>query len=274
MLMVRSSLVLRLILLLMYEDTSGMLGKRRSITATLEESVPRGRGAVVESGSKPESKKWKQEAPKRGVCGVASLFSWPPDPSPQESVSIRVSWTVTWQYWSLALTTSFLLNELSLNDLANVYDVHALHLTMAGNMLVNESKIMYRDFSKLKDDFILLKSKNRNLEHEISRLEDNLSKACNGQDVEGSQLVKDLRSESARLSEEFSMLQDVARLSEDSRKVLTEEVKKFAPFLKRLSFFVKSVGAWRKRRMLCCLRRLVCVAMGDLQHKAMILGTV
>ncbi|GKF74497.1 hypothetical protein Tco_0220829 [Tanacetum coccineum] len=68
-----------------------------------------------------------------------------------------------------------------------------IKLAMAGNMLTNESRIMSMNFSKLKDDFVLLKRKNGSLEHEISKLKDNPSKARNSQDVEGSQLIKDLR---------------------------------------------------------------------------------
>ncbi|GJU18131.1 hypothetical protein Tco_1146097 [Tanacetum coccineum] len=85
------------------------------------------------------------------------------------------------------------LDSMSLDNLVNVYDIHALHLAVVGNMLTNESSVVSRDYSKLKDDFVSLRSKNVLLEHEMSKLEDSHSKARKNQDVEGSQVVKDLR---------------------------------------------------------------------------------
>nr|GEW88301.1 hypothetical protein [Tanacetum cinerariifolium] len=74
-----------------------------------------------------------------------------------------------------------LLNEklgfLTFDDLVNVYDVHALQMALVGNMLTNESRIISYDHTKIKDNFVSLKSRNNLLEHEISKLEDNLSKA-------------------------------------------------------------------------------------------------
>ncbi|GJZ85872.1 hypothetical protein Tco_0651211 [Tanacetum coccineum] len=126
------------------------------------------------------------------------------------------------------------LNALSLDDLANVYNVQALYLAMAGNKLTNEYRIISRDLSKLKDDFVLLKSKNGSLEHEISKLENNLLKARNDQDLEGSQLVKDLRSEGVRLHGEVESLTNRLNLAdlervELIRNVLPLAVKKLTP---------------------------------------------
>nr|GEV23924.1 hypothetical protein [Tanacetum cinerariifolium] len=85
-------------------------------------------------------------------------------------------------------------DSLSLEDLANIYDVYALHLDVVGNMLTNESRIVSKDYSKLKDDFISLRSKNELHEHEMSKHEGSLSKAKKNQDVEGYQkkLFEDL----------------------------------------------------------------------------------
>nr|GEZ27166.1 hypothetical protein [Tanacetum cinerariifolium] len=68
------------------------------------------------------------------------------------------------------------LGFLTFDELVNVYDVHALQMAVVGNMLTNESRIISCDHTKLKDGFVSLKSRNSLLEHEISKLEDNLSK--------------------------------------------------------------------------------------------------
>nr|GEY79180.1 hypothetical protein [Tanacetum cinerariifolium] len=62
------------------------------------------------------------------------------------------------------------------------------------------------------------------LEHEMSKLEGQLAKAQNNQDVKGCQVVKDLRFENALNLEELSMLRRVAASSKESRKKLVEEV--------------------------------------------------
>nr|GEX70900.1 hypothetical protein [Tanacetum cinerariifolium] len=46
------------------------------------------------------------------------------------------------------------LDDLSFDDLNNVYDVHALHLPIVGNALTNESRIMAKETSYLKDEVI------------------------------------------------------------------------------------------------------------------------
>ncbi|GJT71346.1 zinc finger, RING-CH-type containing protein [Tanacetum coccineum] len=121
------------------------------------------------------------------------------------------------------------LDSLSLDDLANVYDILALYVAIVGNMLTNESRVVSRDYSKLKDDFVSLRSKNRLLEHEMSKLEDSLSKARKNQDVEGSQVFKDLRSKNAQVSKEPSMLREVATSMEDSWKKLFEDLDRLRP---------------------------------------------
>ncbi|GJX45141.1 hypothetical protein Tco_0261817 [Tanacetum coccineum] len=116
------------------------------------------------------------------------------------------------------------LDDLSFDELANVYEIHASHAAMVGNMLANESRILSKEHTHLKNDIISLKNKNGGLRHEVSKLEDSLSKAQNNQDVEGSQVVKNLRSENARVSEELLLLMEVAASAEDSRKILFEEL--------------------------------------------------
>nr|GEV76406.1 hypothetical protein [Tanacetum cinerariifolium] len=82
------------------------------------------------------------------------------------------------------------LGFLTFDELVDVYDVHALQMAVVRNMLMNESRILQ------------------------------LSKAQKNQDVEASQVVKDLRSENALNLEELLMLSRVAASSEESRKKL------------------------------------------------------
>ncbi|GJR66311.1 hypothetical protein Tco_0012376, partial [Tanacetum coccineum] len=102
-------------------------------------------------------------------------------------------------------------------------------LAMTGNMLKYEYVIMARDFSKLKDEVIVLKSKQMSYKHELEKLEDALSRARNNQDVEGSQAVMDLRSESTRLFEELAVLrlcpfvEEVKRLRQKCRSFKDEK---------------------------------------------------
>ncbi|GKG61118.1 hypothetical protein Tco_0616934, partial [Tanacetum coccineum] len=59
-------------------------------------------------------------------------------------------------------------------------------------------------------------------------------RARNNQDVEGSQAVKDLRSESMRLFEELVVLRDIARSLKDSQNVFAEEVERLCPFVEEV----------------------------------------
>ncbi|GJY71991.1 hypothetical protein Tco_0475694 [Tanacetum coccineum] len=123
------------------------------------------------------------------------------------------------------------LGFLSFDKLVDVFDVHALQTTVVGNMLTNESCFLCQGHAKLKNDLVSLKSKKSLLEHEISKLEDRLAKAQRNQDVEGSQVVKDLRSENARILKEVSMLRGVAASAEESRKEISEELSGLRPHL-------------------------------------------
>ncbi|GJY58047.1 hypothetical protein Tco_0457939 [Tanacetum coccineum] len=124
------------------------------------------------------------------------------------------------------------LGFLTFDELVNVYDVHALYMAVVGNMLTNESRIMSQGHSKLKNDLVSLKSKKSLLEHEMSKLEDQLSRAQKNQDVERSQVVRDLRFENARTLEELSMMWRVAASAEESRKNLFEELDGLQPRLR------------------------------------------
>nr|GEV99142.1 hypothetical protein [Tanacetum cinerariifolium] len=155
------------------------------------------------------------------------------------------------------------LNALSFDDLADVYDVHALHLAMVGNMLTNESRIVPWDLFKLKDDFVSLRN---------------------------SQVVKDLRAKGKRLSEELFVFKDVAKSSKDSRKVLAKEVERLRPIvseaslrgeIKALTDRLKVVDLERielvKDFIPLAVRKLMASdqfnwEMGRLQQKAMIFG--
>ncbi|GKC56443.1 hypothetical protein Tco_1084041, partial [Tanacetum coccineum] len=116
------------------------------------------------------------------------------------------------------------LGLLTFDELVDVYDVHAFQMVVVGNMLTNESKIMSQDYPKLKNDLVSLNRKKSLLEREMSKLEGQLAKAQKNQDVKGSHVVKDLRSENALNLEELSMLGRVAASSKESRKKLVEEM--------------------------------------------------
>nr|GEY13482.1 hypothetical protein [Tanacetum cinerariifolium] len=92
------------------------------------------------------------------------------------------------------------LGFLTFDELVNVYDVHALQMAVVRNMIINKSRIISRDHTKLKDDSVSLKSKNGLLEHKISKLENILSKARKNQDMEGSQTVMEQRARGVKTS--------------------------------------------------------------------------
>ncbi|GKD02197.1 hypothetical protein Tco_1177171 [Tanacetum coccineum] len=115
------------------------------------------------------------------------------------------------------------LGFLTFDELVDVYDIHALQMAVVGNMLMNESIILLLGHSKLKNDLVSLNSKKSLLEHDMSMLKCQLAKAQKNQDVEGSQVVKDLRSKNALNLKELLMLRRVAASSEESRKKLVEE---------------------------------------------------
>ncbi|GJU41521.1 hypothetical protein Tco_1194478 [Tanacetum coccineum] len=202
-------------------DDANKLGKRRFITTFLKESSLKRKEVVEGSSSKPEGKRRKHAAPKKG----SSRGSAPPisasGPIPKgvrkhprvltyhfgidEQDLDPVVPEVLGAYYSHNLLSrlnfpSFLrkLDGLSFDELTNVYDIHALHAVMVGNMLVNESKIIAKA-------------------------------SWNNQDVEGSQVVKNLRLENDWLSKELSMVRDVAESLKDSRKKLVEELDRLHP---------------------------------------------
>ncbi|GKD43280.1 hypothetical protein Tco_1267925 [Tanacetum coccineum] len=78
------------------------------------------------------------------------------------------------------------------------------------------------------------------LEHEMSKLEGSLSKARKNQDAEGSQVVKDLRSENAQVSEELSTLREVSDSAKDSQKKLSEELDGLRPSMEEVERLGKS----------------------------------
>nr|GEZ87577.1 hypothetical protein [Tanacetum cinerariifolium] len=80
-----------------------------------------------------------------------------------------------------------------------------LKMAAVGNMLTNESQIISRDHTKLKDNFVALKS---------------------------SQIVMELRFENARNLEESSMLKVVAAFAKESQKILSEELEGLKPRIK------------------------------------------
>nr|GEZ57095.1 hypothetical protein [Tanacetum cinerariifolium] len=102
------------------------------------------------------------------------------------------------------------LGFLIFDELVDVFDVHALQMAVVGNMLTNDSRFLSQGHAKLKNSLVSLKSKKSLFEHEMSNLKDRLAKVQRNQDVEGSQVVKDLRSKNAQILEEVLMLRSVA----------------------------------------------------------------
>nr|GEU31870.1 hypothetical protein [Tanacetum cinerariifolium] len=98
------------------------------------------------------------------------------------------------------------LDSLSLDDLANVYDVYTLNLAMIGNILTNKSRIVSCDYSKFKGDF----------------------------EVKCSLVVKDLWFENLRILEDLLVLGVVAASAEDSRKKLSEELDRLRPSVEKV----------------------------------------
>ncbi|GJU77875.1 hypothetical protein Tco_1274945 [Tanacetum coccineum] len=185
--------------------------KKRSITAALEEGATVIKLDAVGSSSKHESKKQKHEGPRRTKSSLEPLV-----PDVKEAYFAH---NVLSGLHHPSLKNK--LDSLSLDDLSNVYDVHALNLAMIGNMLTNETRVMSCDYSKLKSDFLSFRSKNGLLKHEMSKLEDNLSRARKNQDLESSQVVKDLR-----FREEVDTLSSRLKIA-DLEKV--ELVRNFLP---------------------------------------------
>nr|GFB51758.1 hypothetical protein [Tanacetum cinerariifolium] len=123
------------------------------------------------------------------------------------------------------------LGFLIFDELVDVFDVHALQMAIVGNMLTNESRFLSQDHAKLKNSLVSLKSKKSLFEHEMSNLEDRLVKVQRNQDVEGSQVVKDLRSKNAQILEEVLMLRSVAASVEEYRRELLKELIGLRPHL-------------------------------------------
>ncbi|GJT16195.1 hypothetical protein Tco_0874901, partial [Tanacetum coccineum] len=167
--------------------------KRCSIDVAFDEGATVIKLIVAGNSSKHEAKRWEQE----GLRRISSWGSIPPLPtSAPKGVGKHSRVLARHLESSEASHDPFILDvqeaysahnvlsglhcpslknkphSLSLDDLANIYDVHALHLAVVGNMLTNKSRIVSRDYSKLKDDFISLRSKNGFLEHEMSKLEE------------------------------------------------------------------------------------------------------
>ncbi|GJS15605.1 hypothetical protein Tco_0410077 [Tanacetum coccineum] len=115
------------------------------------------------------------------------------------------------------------------DELVDVFDVYALQTEEVRNMSTNKSRIMSQGHSKLKNDLVSLKSKKSLLEHEMSKLEDRLAKAQRNHDIEGSQVVKDLRSKNARILEEVWMLRILSSKLEAASLEKAKFVKDFLP---------------------------------------------
>nr|GEY86907.1 hypothetical protein [Tanacetum cinerariifolium] len=159
--------------------TAEVSRKKRSITATMVRLL------AVGSNSKREGKNRNKRVQGERARGVVFL---------------------PFQF----LVSKRQLDVFSFNEPVNVYEVQTLHAVMAGNLLANESRILSQECSQLKNDVVSLKRKNGSLKHELSKLEDNLFRAQNNHDVEGSQITRDSRSDNARVLEELLLFREVA----------------------------------------------------------------
>ncbi|GJR22983.1 copia protein [Tanacetum coccineum] len=126
------------------DQDEGSIGPTRSIATALEDGSSKRKqvAAVVGSSSRPEGKRRKQDAPKRGSFRGSVL---------PHVISGPVSKGVGKHPRVMARHLCFLMTDfdpfrrqdgLSFDELSNVYDDQVLRLAMAGNMLTNESRIM------------------------------------------------------------------------------------------------------------------------------------
>ncbi|GKD25924.1 hypothetical protein Tco_1232138 [Tanacetum coccineum] len=121
------------------------------------------------------------------------------------------------------------LSFLSFDELVNVYDIYALQMAMVGNMLSNESMVISL------------------LEHEMSKLEDQLIKAQKSQDFEGWLLPRGVKETNFRGVEWFA-----TPFEGDANLEKASLVKDFLPLVIKKLFESKHFNQ----------------ALGDLQHKA------
>ncbi|GKD78018.1 hypothetical protein Tco_1340639 [Tanacetum coccineum] len=134
----------------------------------------------------------------------------------------------------------------------DVEEAHAAH-----NMIYGLHCYLLKDklgYAKLKNDLVSLKSKKSLLEHEMLKLEDHLAKGQRNQDVEGSQVVKDLRFENDQILEEVSMLRNVAASAASLENA--KFVRDFLPSVVKKLFESEHFNQ----------------ALGDLQQKAITYG--
>nr|GEW81556.1 hypothetical protein [Tanacetum cinerariifolium] len=176
------------------------LVQMRLVTITLEEGSSKRKQVVVVVGSslKPESKKRKQDSPKRGSSRriVPPIVAFGPI---QKGVDVQKAYDAHILLPQLnCLAIYKRLDSLSLMSCLTSMTFKLFDWLWL-NMQTNESRIMARDSSKLKDKVATLNRCGR------------------------SQLINDLRSKSARLSKELGFLREVMRSSEGSWKALTEE---------------------------------------------------
>ncbi|GJR06847.1 hypothetical protein Tco_0529831 [Tanacetum coccineum] len=105
----------------------------------------------------------------------------------------------------------------------DVEEAHAAHNMISGlHCPLLKDKLGFLSFDELVDVFDV---------HTLQTTVDRLAKAQRNQDMEGSQVMKDLRSENARILEEVSMLRSVVASAEEPQKELSKELSGLRPFL-------------------------------------------
>ncbi|GJR20503.1 hypothetical protein Tco_0969030 [Tanacetum coccineum] len=176
--------------------------RRRSITESLKEEA-----TVV----KMMSKKKKPEATRQ----MSTRGSIPPPPATVPKGTRKHPRVLARFVESLANSSDTLTLD--------VEEAHAAHNMIFGlHCPLLKDKMGFLSFDELVDVFDV---------HTLQTTVDRLAKAQRNQDVEGSQVMKDLRSKNARILEEVSMLRSVAASAEESQKELSKELSGLRPCL-------------------------------------------
>nr|GEZ47744.1 hypothetical protein [Tanacetum cinerariifolium] len=133
--------------------------------------------------------------------------------------------------WVLAYFVGSLANS-SDSFTPEVEEAHAAHNMISGfHFPLLKDKLGH---AKLKNDLVSLKSKKSLLEHEMSKLEDHLTKAQRNQDMECIHVVRDLQSKNAQILKEVLMLRSMVASAGESQKELLEELSGLRPCLEEV----------------------------------------
>ncbi|GJT80288.1 hypothetical protein Tco_1054630 [Tanacetum coccineum] len=244
------------------DDNNLSSKKKCSITAALEEGATVIKLSATASSSKHESKKRKQEVPRR--TSVRGRVPPPPSNAPKgvgKHPRVLARHMGEFGGW-FRLSCSCLhypplkngLDSLSLDDLANVYDIHALPLSLFGNMLMNECRVVSHAYSKLKDDVVdaSVENSRKMLSGELARL---LSSANEAERL--GQICRDLEAK-----RDFLLLNESEEIVALSTKLNIVDLERIELVRDHLPLAVKKLFASKHFNR----------ALGDLQQKASTYG--